>query len=198
MFIYCIDNLLNGKMYIGQTTQKDVSIRLRQHLSKARNGVPGALYNAIRKYGEYSFTIRVLDTADTIDELNSKECFWIKFYSTMCPNGYNLVEGGKNRKWTNRMHELLSGKNHWTNHKKFSLESLQRKHDALYKKPSARSKTIRCIETGEIMPYAKGFQYKYGYDAGKILECCKGRRKTTSKLHWEFVAATDPASGVSL
>ena len=186
MFVYRIDNILNGKMYVGQTTQKDVTIRFSQHLSKARNNQPGAPYNAIRKYGESAFCISVLDTAESIDELNEKECFWIKFFSTMYPNGYNLAYGGKNRKWTPRMYDLLSGEHHWTNHKKFSSEALQRKHDALYQKPSGRSRPIKCIETGEVMPYAKGFHYKYGYNHGKILECCKGRRKTTNGLHWEY------------
>lgn len=82
--------------------------------------------------------------------------------------------------------EKVSGQNHWTTRKKFTKEALKKKHDALYRKPTFRSRPVRCVETGEVQPFAKEFHYKYGYDGDKILECCKGRRKTHHGLHWEY------------
>ena len=82
--------------------------------------------------------------------------------------------------------EKISGKNHWTTRKSFSEETLQKKHDALYRKPSVRSRSVRCIETGEVQPFAKEFFYLYGYSDNKILDCCKGKRKTHKGFHWEY------------
>jgi len=49
------------------------------------------------KYGEGNFEFEVIDHADTIDELNQREAYWIAYYkSTDRSKGYNLDSGGKN------------------------------------------------------------------------------------------------------
>ena len=186
MIIYKITNDVNGKLYIGQTTFS-LEKRWKEHVHKAMCDSPYALHGAIRKYGKEHFHIIQIDVASSIDELNEKEKYWIATLNTLSPNGYNLVEGGRNAKWTESIREKLSGDNHWTNRLGFSQEAIQKKHDALYMKPSGRSKPIRCIETGEIFTFAKEAYYKYGYQHSKILECCKGRRKTHSGYHWEYL-----------
>ena len=166
MIVYKITNDINGKIYVGQTIGT-LQNRWRGHLSKAKNGCSFALHNAIRKYGSEHFHPEVIDIACSHDELDKKEAYWISELNSKIPNGYNIREGGQ----TSR----------------FSPETLRKKHEALYQKPSGRSKPVRCIETGEICSYAKEFYYKYGYQHSRILECCKGRRKTHKGLHWEFV-----------
>lgn len=37
-------------------------------------------HNAINKYGEANFSFEEIDSAETIEELNEKEQYWIKFY----------------------------------------------------------------------------------------------------------------------
>ena len=54
MCIYCIENTLNGKKYIGQTTQK-VKRRWKAHIKGDTNN---AISLAIKKYGVSSFTLR--------------------------------------------------------------------------------------------------------------------------------------------
>ena len=47
--IYKITNLINGKMYIGQTN--DFNRRKREHKNKMYGNCSKVLYNAIEKYG---------------------------------------------------------------------------------------------------------------------------------------------------
>lgn len=94
MFIYKITNLINGKIYIGQTT-KSVQSRWRKHCKKSSNGC-SAIHNAIMKYGKDNFAIESVDTASNIEELNKKEKYWISSLNSIYPTGYNLRLGGDN------------------------------------------------------------------------------------------------------
>ena len=53
---------------------------------------------AIRKYGWNNIAWDIIDNAETIEELNEKEVYWIKYYNTYIglknANGYNMTEGG--------------------------------------------------------------------------------------------------------
>lgn len=160
--------------------------RWKKHIIDAKNGREYPLHFAIRKYGTEHFHVEQIDTACSMTELDEKEKYWIKKLNTQFPDGYNLTEGGHNFKWTESMYEKHSGENHWTRRKGFSKEALQKKHDALYRKPSGRSKPVRCVETGEVFSFAKEFEYRYGYCSSKILACCKGHRNTHHGLHWEY------------
>jgi len=84
-----ITNKKNGKKYIGQTIQK-FSRRWSHHLNQGN-----ALFSAVKKYGKDNFKQEIIDEAKTIEELNSKEKFWIKKHNTLSPNGYNLTTGGE-------------------------------------------------------------------------------------------------------
>lgn len=93
--IYKIKNLINGKMYIGQTSKLYINDRWSQHKCNAKAGKAGYLYNAIRKYGEENFEFKVLLHKIPIDKLNFYEQLWIKKFHTRNPNGYNLTDGGE-------------------------------------------------------------------------------------------------------
>ena len=92
MIIYKITNTINGKIYVGQTTQ-ELSKRLQGHLSK--HSRCSAIKSALNKYGVENFTIEQIDQADTLGELNKKEGDWIEKLNTISPNGYNLKTGGE-------------------------------------------------------------------------------------------------------
>lgn len=90
--IYKITNKANGKVYIGQTVQS-MSARWKQHISVW--SPCKYLSRAIKKYGADVFTIEKIDAADTVEELNAKEMFWITHYdSTNQKKGYNILCGG--------------------------------------------------------------------------------------------------------
>lgn len=96
MIIYKITNLINQKVYIGQTIQS-LTARWNQHIKNSRNTKNTLhLYESIRKYGKELFKREIIDSAKTLDELNEKEIYWINFYNSLDPDkGYNNVEGGK-------------------------------------------------------------------------------------------------------
>ena len=89
MVIYKITNLLNEKIYIGQTKQS-IEKRFLQH-SKANS----PLGQAMRECGLENFTIEVIERCKNQNELNEREKFWIKVLKSKSPNGYNLSNGGK-------------------------------------------------------------------------------------------------------
>jgi group I intron endonuclease len=89
MVIYKIVNNINEKVYIGLTT-KDLSRRISEHIQENKSYIQRAL----NKYGLESFTISIIDCADTKEILKEKEKHWIKFYDCKAPNGYNLTDGG--------------------------------------------------------------------------------------------------------
>lgn len=45
----------------------------------------------LEKYGKENFIIEQIDTAQTQDELNKKEQYWIQYYNSV-ENGYNETD----------------------------------------------------------------------------------------------------------
>ncbi len=98
MFIYEIKNKIDGKIYIGQTTQVP-SIRWTQHKYKLNTNKHDNkhLQFAWNKHGVDAFIFNIVDTADNIEELNLLEKKYINEYrSTNKKLGYNFREGGMN------------------------------------------------------------------------------------------------------
>ena len=95
--IYCYTNLINGKKYIGQTINPKQ--RFNQHKSSAFNpkdiDYEAPLHRAFRKYGIENFKYEILAKAETIEELNKLEIYYISFYNTQ-EKGYNIESGGRN------------------------------------------------------------------------------------------------------
>ena len=88
--IYKIENLLNGKSYIGQ------SIEIERRFSKHKSAKDDFyIHRAIRKYGVENFSFEILEECK-VEELNEREKFWIKEKNTLIPNGYNMIPGGSN------------------------------------------------------------------------------------------------------
>jgi hypothetical protein len=88
MVIYKIQNKINGKIYVGQTT-KQITDRF---LSHSKND--SVIGYAIRKYGLQSFDICIIDMAEDKQSLNEKEIYWIDQLGSLVPNGYNVSVGG--------------------------------------------------------------------------------------------------------
>jgi hypothetical protein len=95
--IYKITNIVNGKIYIGQTI-RGFDLRYKNNLEKHTNNKH--LKSSIVKYGINNFKINtIFDIAFSEYELNIKEIIWIDYYDCR-NNGYNIAEGGDSRKRT--------------------------------------------------------------------------------------------------
>jgi group I intron endonuclease len=98
-YIYAIQNMINNKIYIGQT--KNPEYRWYCHKNNSFNEKT-ACYNtyiarAIRKYGVDSFQFDIIENYDNINDCNNAEEFWIKFlFSHNSSIGYNIKLGGNN------------------------------------------------------------------------------------------------------
>lgn len=97
MIIYQVKNLVNGKIYVGQTI-KTLEIRKKEHLNTSKNIKKiknRYFYYALNKYGFDLFEWSIIDTAENQDELNNKEKYWINKLYSLVPNGYNMTTGGE-------------------------------------------------------------------------------------------------------
>lgn len=212
MIIYKITNKINGKVYIGQTIQT-LNSRKNEHKKMVRKKTNLPLYNAINKYGEENFSIIQIDEADSSEELNVKEQYYIKHYNSMSPNGYNLTSGGAgtfNYKHTKedkaRMSQLKKGmfkgkdnpfygkyhteeqKAKWCRERKG--KKLSEEHKLKISKTRKRKPIIN-IDTGEVFESARHVCRHYGKDpnsgtAGTIAKVCKKEPKYKTCLGYRF------------
>jgi group I intron endonuclease len=91
MWIYKITNIQNNKVYIGQTI-RPIEQRFHRHINDALNNILDTHFaRAIRKYGKDNFIIEEIDSAQTQDELNKKEQYWIQYYNSV-EDGYNETD----------------------------------------------------------------------------------------------------------
>ena len=87
--IYKIENLNDGKIYIGQSN--NIERRFYEHMTKGTTSrIP--LDIAIEKEGAESFSYQIVELCP-IEQLNQRETFWIKFFRSNI-YGYNKNQGG--------------------------------------------------------------------------------------------------------
>ena len=105
--IYCIENKINEKKYIGQST----NIEERWYRHKLRYNEQSEsdkpLYLAMKKYGIENFTFSILEECNR-DLLNEREEFYIlKFNSHQKDFGYNCNLGGSHASFQVINEEIL-------------------------------------------------------------------------------------------
>lgn len=91
--IYLLTNTINGKQYVGQTTDEKFDARMRAHKYPHKRT---AIQHAVRKYGWNAFTTTILETSN--QDISEREKFWIAKLNTVAPTGYNLTTGGESGK----------------------------------------------------------------------------------------------------
>lgn len=212
MIIYKITNIQNGKIYVGQTIQSFKS-RMNEHKKKMRNGANFPLYNAMRKYGIDNFTFEVISSAASQEELNEKEIFWINYFNSEYPNGYNLTSGGAgtlNYHHTEcdieKMRALKAGaydgdknpfygKHHTPEQiEKWKRERKGRKLSEEWKQNISKTRKripVINIDTGEVFESARHAARYYGKDPdsgtpGTIAKVCRKEPKYKTCLGFRF------------
>lgn len=94
--IYKIQNQINNKIYIGQSS--NIEKRWNAHLLTINNPNKQSynypLYLAIRKYGLENFNFSIIELCE-LSELDDKEKYWINYYKSNYRDfGYNQTIGG--------------------------------------------------------------------------------------------------------
>ena len=88
--IYKIQNLLNGKLYIGQSV--DIESRWRIHIVELRNNYHHntCLQNAWNKYGEDNFLFEVIEECEPMVQFE-REQYYLNILNPFDNRGYNIV-----------------------------------------------------------------------------------------------------------
>lgn len=84
--IYKITNKINNKSYIGQSVHIE-----RRWVEHCMPHTKSQIANAIKEFGKENFLFEIIEECE-IFELDEKENYWIKYFNTIVPNGYNVAE----------------------------------------------------------------------------------------------------------
>lgn len=84
-YIYCYTSP-SGKKYIGQTVG---SLRMRSKNNGDGYKNCSVFYSAIQKYGWNQFSVEILEEVSK-ELLDEREYYWIDYYKTYTPYGYNI------------------------------------------------------------------------------------------------------------
>lgn len=109
LLVYRIYNIIDGKSYIGKC--KHGLNRIKEHFHDYKYPKKAyrarLLYQAMNGCGIESFTYEVLDTAETPQELNVKERYFIATFNSISKEfGYNATRGGDGgNTWEGLTHE---------------------------------------------------------------------------------------------
>lgn len=179
--IYKIENLVNGKVYIGQTI-RTFEERKKQHIAELKGGYKRnvKLQNAWNKYGEKNFKFSIIDYFP-ISILDDKEIYYIEKFNSF-NNGYNMTTGGNqvmhNQKHTKSARKKISHKlkTKW-NDKRF-IEKMKNR-PIYYGSESPRSIKVICINDQKVFGSMIEAGEYYGIDMKKVSTVCTGHCEYT-------------------
>ena len=177
--IYKFENNINHMIYIGQAI--DLENRYNKHIRNIRDKKHQEdFYLALREYGIENFSYEILESFESYDRetLNSLECYYIDFYNSMKPNGYNMVPGGSNGAG------LAMGK---------KIQQFDMYGQFIAEYPSALQAAYSTgIEHSSICACARGqnlhtktFQWKYN-DSNKIITDISAQIKLSHTPIWQY------------
>ena len=205
--IYKITNIVNKKVYIGQ------SINVLQRWSQHKQHLKGGYHNndhlqrSWNKYGADSFAFDLLERC-TEEELNDKEVYYIKKYnSTDFKLGYNEKSGGGHEKMSEYVKEKLrkprskprspehcrklglahKGKKPWNFGKTTSLSARKKMSLKKLGVKAWNRKKVLCVETGEVFEGSRKAADKYNLISTNIRKCCRGERAKAGGLTWKYL-----------
>jgi group I intron endonuclease len=199
--IYKIQNLVNGKVYIGQS----LNVERRWRTERSFSGVNPHLKNSFKKYGMENFFFELIEETEN---LNEREIYWIDYYQSYDPKkGYNKTLGGREEviyteDARKRMSERNKGEgnpnfgNRWNEEqraeaskrntgKKYSAETKKKLSDMRRRGKHYQAKKVICLETGEIFDCIADATEKF--KISKIGDVCNGKRSSAGGYHFQFL-----------
>lgn len=210
--IYSITNIINNKIYIGQSV--DIKARIRNHkwALKHNRHKNDHLQKSFNKYGEDCFVFDIICECKE-DELDKLERYYISYYDCVnASNGYNHENGGNLNK--HRSEETLSKIREFRSHKENNpmygkshseyTKSIMREKalgrtmsDEARKKSSEShkgklAKPLYCVEADMVFPSSlEAAEFAGLKSRSSIFENISGRKsyaghhpETGEELHW--------------
>lgn len=213
-YIYCIENKLNHKKYIGQT-RTPLEVRWNKHKRKASLGEKG-IAGALAKYGIENFNFYKILECD-VDDLDEMEKYYIKKYDTF-NSGYNLTLGGQGsqiydfdeQEVINKYNELhyINEVAKYYNCCEKTISNILYKNNIKIKRINKetqkqnkfpiRNKSVKIVELDKDFPSLADCA-KFLYDEGyakisnidyirkSISRVLRNERKTYLKFHFEYI-----------
>ena len=87
-YIYLTTFLPTRKIYIGQ--------KRKNYFDESYYGSGKIIKALLKKYGKQNFTVELIDIAESQEDLDKKEIYWINYHdSTNILKGYNIALGGQ-------------------------------------------------------------------------------------------------------
>lgn len=205
MVIYKATNLVNQKIYIGQTSNFEKRKKRHQYVAKTS---PTAFHKALVKYGFDNFKWEILAECDTRAQANSLEKRFIREHGGISnPAVYNETEGGhtfRTKTWTKKDREVYSerAKKTGLNKKGSTPENISksvetRRKTGVYEKLSTRQKGDNNVskrpEVREKIAHSvselwKNPEYRANRQPSREQECphCKLKSKSGVIKRWHF------------
>lgn len=177
--IYSIFCISNSKYYIGQAI--DIEKRIKAHINKLKSNTHHSPYlqNTFNMYGKDDFKFEVLEYCN-IDELDVKEQYYIKFYNSLNPNGFNCTIGG------NGMRGFVFSektKKNWSENRKGKYMSGE--HPKSIKVRGIHQITGNTVEFDSLLD-AERFLNKKGANKN-ISANCRNKKKSAYKYVWKYI-----------
>jgi group I intron endonuclease len=212
--IYQFVNNITQKIYVGQAV--DYKQRIRNHKFNLKQNKNTPFYNALKKYGWENFSINIIEECEE-NKLNEREVYWIEEKNSLYPNGYNLLEGGKQARHTDITKQKISNGRKGIKFSKSHIENLRKSHLG-YLMPEEQKEKISKSNKGKVVSEETKIKLKYQqphrrevgrFDAegkliskyesimdasidlncspGNISECCNGKRKMNKILKGDIL-----------
>ena len=190
--IYLAKNLINNKVYVGQTINS-LTRRKSAHLLAAYSAKDNLYFHkAIKKYGEDSFEWKILKefNLETKEELklalNESEKFFITLYdSNSSEKGYNLTSGGDSQQ--------EQAQNFWNNAEKSAArrKELSETMTEYWSNPENRQKHQDYMLNFYQTPEGKEIASKHSEFMNNYYNGPEARKNKAKTSKW-FVKATSP------
>ena len=191
--IYIITNILDKKVYIGQSVF--AKRRLSQHksdLQRSNRSTPH-MKLAVDKHGIENFRFEILCLCD-IDDLNFLEIFYIKKYnSTNREYGYNIENGGLlSRIIPHETRMRQSKRKKGMKQPAGAIEIWKKNRSG---SGNQRARKVMCTSTGKIWDYAKLAAAENGINYSTLVNKLQGKDRNNTTLVY-FDSETSSKSNI--